>query len=249
MGYRGLVQEQARARELRSQGWKVQDIATELGVAKSSVSLWVRDVEFVVPPARRRYDVRRVPNKLQRAKQAEIDELLEAGRRSIGRMTEQEFLIAGTALYAGEGSKTPGEVRFSNSDPRMIHFFCAWFRHFFVPDELRLRFRVYLHEGLDLEETHRYWSALTGIPIEQFGKPYRAVADPSIRKTKHAHGCAYVGYCSTRTHREVMGLVHALLSCDAFPSGVAQPAEQGTVNAKAVGSSPTPGASPKAPSS
>ena len=36
-------------------------------------------------------------------------------------------------------------------------------------------------------------------------------------------------------------LVRALLTCD-LPSGVAQPAEQGIVNPKVVGSSPTPGA-------
>ena len=47
MGYRGLVAEQNRARDLRAEAWTLQAIADELGVAKSSVSLWVRDVEFV----------------------------------------------------------------------------------------------------------------------------------------------------------------------------------------------------------
>jgi transcriptional regulator with XRE-family HTH domain len=45
MGYGGKVVEQQRARELRAQAWALQDIATELGVSKSSVSLWVRDVD------------------------------------------------------------------------------------------------------------------------------------------------------------------------------------------------------------
>ena len=48
MGYGGKVVEQQRARELRAQAWTRQDIATELGVSKSSVSLWVRDVDFFV---------------------------------------------------------------------------------------------------------------------------------------------------------------------------------------------------------
>ncbi|MGZ4705746.1 MAG: hypothetical protein ACXWCM_12830 [Acidimicrobiales bacterium] len=191
MGYRGLVAEQNRARDLRAESWTLQEIATELGVAKSSVSLWVRDVDFVPKP--RSAARRRPPNALQRRKQAEIDELLAEGRDRIGRLTEQEFLVAGTALYAGEGSKTDGEVRFSNSVPRMIQFFCTWLRSFFEVDERRLRMRMYLHEGLDLEATNAFWSSLTGIPVEQYRRPYRAVPDPSIRIAKHEHGCPMVG--------------------------------------------------------
>jgi len=44
MGYRGKVTEQERARDLRAQGWTYAEICDELGVARSSVSLWVRDV-------------------------------------------------------------------------------------------------------------------------------------------------------------------------------------------------------------
>ena len=240
MGYRGKVDEQNRARDLRAQAWTLEEIAAALGVAKSSVSLWVRDVSF--EPRPRRTARRRAPNKLQVAKQAEIDELLAEGRRRIAALSEQELLVAGAALYAGEGSKTPGEVRFTNSDPAMMRFFCMWLRHFFTIDEARLRFRLYLHEGLDLEAANEHWSQVTGVPLHQFRKPYRAVADPSIRNTEHANGCGSVGYTCTRTHRAVMGLVQALLISAALPSGVAQLAERRTVNAIVVGSSPTPGA-------
>ncbi|MGH9245766.1 MAG: helix-turn-helix domain-containing protein, partial [Acidimicrobiales bacterium] len=44
MGYRGKVTEQERARELRAAGWTYNEICAELGVCKSSVSLWVRDI-------------------------------------------------------------------------------------------------------------------------------------------------------------------------------------------------------------
>ena len=60
----------------------------------------------------------------------------------------------------------------------MILFFCCWLRRFFEIDESRLRVRLYPHEGLDLAATIAYWSALTGIPPSQFGKPDRAVAGP-----------------------------------------------------------------------
>lgn len=209
VGYRGKVAEQERARELRAQSWTLQEIADELGVGKGSVSVWVRDVEF--EPRPRSAARSRGPSALQRRKAAEVAELLDEGRRRIGALSERDFLVAGAALYAGEGAKRDGSLVFANSDPRMIGFFCAWMRHFFEVDESRWRLRLYLHEGLDLDGANTFWTAVTGIPVEQFNRPYRAVPDPSIRRSKHPMGCPSVRYSCSRTHRLVMGLVHALL--------------------------------------
>jgi len=214
MGYRGKLAERQQARLLRGAGLPLAEIAA-LGVSKSSVSVWVRDVEFepLPGPVRGR---RRAPNALQRRRQAEIDRLLAEGRARIGRLSEREFLVAGVALYAGEGSKEDRRVRFVNSDPRMV-IFCSWLRHFYQIDAARLRLTLYLHQGLDLAAAMRYWSALTGVPPSQFGKPYRAIPDPSIRHSKHVHGCVTVSYSCSVTHRSVMGLVNALLSDSAIP--------------------------------
>ena len=214
MGYRGKLAARQQARQLRRTGLPLAEIAARLGVAKSSVSLWVRDVEFT-PIPRVTVGRRRAPNALERRKQAEIERLIEEGRARIGRLSEREFLVAGVALYAGEGSKTDGEVRFANTDPQMVAFFCAWLRRFFEIDESRLRIRLYLHEGLDLAAAVAFWSAVTGVPPAQFGKPYRAVPNASIRHTKHVNGCISVSYGCSRTHRGIMGLVKALLGIHA----------------------------------
>lgn len=102
VGYRGKVTEREAARDLRARGWTMDAIAAELGVSKSSVSLWTRDVPFEARPARTGAR-RRGPNVLQRRKAAEIAELMEAGRQRIGELSEREFLVAGLLLYAGEG--------------------------------------------------------------------------------------------------------------------------------------------------
>ncbi len=167
MGYRGKTVEQERAKELRADAWTLREIAAELGVATSSVSLWVRDVQF--EPRPRRGARRRGPNALQRRKAAEIADLREEGRRRLAGLTDRELLVAGTALYAGEGDKRGGMVSFVNSDPRMIVFFLGWLRLFFEIDESRLRARLYLHEGLDLDGALGFWSELTGILPASFG--------------------------------------------------------------------------------
>ena len=144
VGYRGKLAEREEARRLRALGRTMPDIARDLGVSRSSVSLWTRDIAVARRP--RRPSAPRTPNVLERRKQAEIAELLEAGRSRIGSLSERDLLVAGTALYAGEGSKSDGKVKFANSDARMVALFCAWLRRFFSIDESRLRLTVYLHE-------------------------------------------------------------------------------------------------------
>ena len=58
------------------------------------------------------------------------------------------------------------------------------------------------------------------MPRDQFRAPYRAGADPTIRRERHVHGCVYVRYDCAPAHRAVMGLVRALLrSGGTFPGG------------------------------
>jgi transcriptional regulator with XRE-family HTH domain len=219
MGYRGKIDEQNRARDLRAEGWPYNDIAAELGVSKSSVSLWCRGVEIdeaawaARASANRNFGARnRRPNRLQLAKAAEIEACRQLARSWVAEVSGRDRFIAGIALYAGEGAKTEGAVKFANSDPRMILAFVTWLREFFQIDESRLRLRLYLHQGLDLSAANRFWSSITGIPEDQFGMPYRAVADPSIRRAKHPMGCPSVIYSCSRTLRTILGLQEALLS-------------------------------------
>ena len=226
MGYRGKVVEQGRARERRAQGWTYDEISAELGVSKSSVSLWCRDVEIPAELRRaRRLPARTGPNRLQRAKAEQIVRLQAEAAAAVGALSERDLFIAGIALYAGEGFKTGGAAGFANNDPRMVLAFVTWLRAFFEIDESRLRLRLYLHEGLDLDAASRFWSELTGIPLDQFGAPYRAANDPTRRRSKHLMGCPSIRYSCVRTHRMILGLTDALLHSLA-PSGVAQPAER-----------------------
>jgi transposase len=107
MGYRGKLAERQQARQLRRTGLPLAEIAGRLGVSKSSVSLWVRDVAFepLPRPVRGR---RRAPNALQRRRQAEIERLVAEGRARIGRLSEREFLVAGSRCTSGKGASATG---------------------------------------------------------------------------------------------------------------------------------------------
>lgn len=211
MGNRGHVEKQERARELRAQAWTLAAIAAELDCAKSSASLWTRGVDFTPKPRSRGHSSQR-PHPLHLQKLAEIEECRLWAAEQIGDMSDRDLLMAGIGLYAGDGAKTGNEVRFANSNARLVALHCTWLRRFFEPDESRLRVSLYLHRGLDLDAANEFWASVTGIPTDQFYKPYRAEPDVGIRHNKHEHGCAHIRYASVRTLRKVQGLIEALVS-------------------------------------
>jgi hypothetical protein len=91
VGYRGKVGERERTRGLGAQAWTISEIVAELGVSRSSVSVWVRGADFdeatraARAGANRRLGARkRGPDRLQLRKQAEFDRLLAEGVERIG---------------------------------------------------------------------------------------------------------------------------------------------------------------------
>jgi hypothetical protein len=216
MGYAGKWVERERARELRAQSWTLLDIATEVGVSKSSVSLWVRDVPFDLRPRNRGHSSHK-PHPLTVKKQAEIERCRVEAAEFVGEMSERDLTMFCLGLYAGEGGKTQGAVSFANTNPIYLAAFACWLRRTFEVDLARVRVKLYLHEGLDLEAATGHWSRLLDVPQAQFGKAYRAVADPTRRTAKHVNGCATLVYSCTTTHRRVMAMVAAVASPFANP--------------------------------
>ena len=211
MGHAGKVEEQIRARELRSEAWTLREIAEELGVSKSSASLWCRDVEFIPKPRNRGHSGHK-PHPLHVRKLEEIEHCRVEAEQLIGALSERDLLMFCLALYAGEGSKTEGSVIFANSDPLLIAVFISWLRSFFMVDEGRLRMKIYLHSDLDLAESTKFWSEVSKIPVEQFRTPYRVKVGPTRRTNRHVNGCATVSYNCSLTHRRVMAMIAAISS-------------------------------------
>ena len=99
-------------------------------------------------------------------------------------------------------------------------------------------------EGLDLDEAERFWRTLLAIPASQFRKPYREVADPSIRRSKHPMGCPSV---ETRRPRFRRSWACARLLTSRLPFRGSSAGRARTVKPVVAGSSPTPGALLTAP--
>lgn len=170
MGNGGKHIERHRARELRAEAWTLQEIADELGVSKGSVSVWVRDVEFV-PKPRNRGHASHEPHPLHVRKLAEIERCRVEADALIGRLSSRDLTMFCLALYAGEGSKTEGAVKIANTNPTLSRVFLAWLRDVFDIDETRLRVTLYLHRDLDLEQANEFWSAALSVPMRSSPSP------------------------------------------------------------------------------
>lgn len=216
MGCRGKVEERQRARELRARSWTLQEIAIELGVSKGSVSTWVRDVEFDPRPRNRGHPAGpKHPMRLR--KEAELERCRVEAEEWVGELSDRDLAMFCLGLYAGEGAKRDGSVSMANTNPTYLRAILAWLRQAFDIDETRLRGRIYLHQGLDIDQATEFWSQALGIPEICFHRPYRAVADSSIRSRKHEMGCATVVYSDSLLHRRVMARVRAITSTFDLP--------------------------------
>jgi transposase len=213
----------ARARELRAEGRTYNEIAAALGVSKSSISLWVRDLPC---PGRLTYGESRRRNaealtaywntkRLERA--ASRAATVATAASEIGALKDREVLIAGAIAYWCEGTKnkdapSKDRVVFINSDPRLILFYLRFLTVAGVSPD-RLIARVSIHESADVDRAQQFWLALTGLDPEQFRRPTLKRHNPkTVRKNSgdSYHGCLTITVRrSAELYRQIEGWVAA----------------------------------------
>ena len=221
----------ANARELRTQGLDYEDIATALSVAKSSVSLWVRDLPR---PARLSYaecrkrsaeGARRYWAAERPAREARRAAAREATAAQIGELTDREMLIAGAIAYWCEGSKNkPGpwndQVIFTNTDPGLIRFFLRFLEAIGTPWE-DITFRICIHESADVESAQRFWLEVTDASPDQFRSPTLKRHNPkTVRKNvgEGYHGCLRIAVRrSSDLYHKIEGWAEAIMGPKVTP--------------------------------
>ena len=212
----------AEARRLRGEGLSYDQIAKRLGVSKSSVSLWVRDLPrppHLSPEESRKRSAEGVRRYWKR-EYAHRDELRAAVGRQIGELTDRETLIAGAIAYWCEGSKTKpwrtagAKVTFINSDPGLIRFFLHFLDVAGI-DRADLIFRVHIHESANVAGAEGFWAELTGAPEDQFRRTTLKHHNPkTVRKNtgEDYHGCLMIRVRrSGEFYRRIEGWVSGIL--------------------------------------
>jgi hypothetical protein len=200
VGHKQAIKDNVRS--LRLQGVSLDQIKERTGISKSTISTWIRDIilskeqqkilrnntQTALQEGRKR--VQGI-NKKQRL--LIENELLTSGKDEVGGLNKRELLIAGIALYWGEGFKNRHEHRlgFCNSDPSMIKFYLHWLDEALEVKKEDLVARLTLNDSYTDKEAEikQYWSQLTNIPLSQFTKTfYQRAQWKRVYNTDNYHG-------------------------------------------------------------
>jgi transcriptional regulator with XRE-family HTH domain len=167
--------ERIRARELRAQGKSIKEIQQELGVSRSSVSLWVRDVRLTTEQQSALIDrIRLGPARAGVVSAARARER-RAGYQERGRIRARSgspLYAAGCMLYWAEGGKRRNSVLLTNADPAVLAFFARFLRdEFAVADDAMSVYCNLFADHLERQrEIEQFWLDTLQLPATALRK-------------------------------------------------------------------------------
>lgn len=193
-----------QARRMRAAGCTYDEIAQQLPVSKSSLSLWLHGQPG---PGRKPYNHAEHLKKIQplgAKARKERAAAVRAGLRTAAAaqlkgVSSDALLVAGAVLYWAEGAKDKpwrrnGCVVFINSDPEVLETFLAWLDLVGVSDSDR-RYRLQIHESCDVADHEQWWADRLGISRSSFGKATLKRHNPKTVRYNTGdsyHGCLIV---------------------------------------------------------
>ena len=121
-------QDREKALELRKQQLSYSQIKAIVGVSKSTLSVWLKDI----PLSRERINELRAQSEvriekfretMQAKRQRRLSSVYENQKERLLPLSRKEIFVAGLFLYLGEGAKTKTETSLSNTNPETMRFF------------------------------------------------------------------------------------------------------------------------------
>ena len=194
--------EREQAIILRRQGLSYREIRAQIPVAKSTLSLWLRQVGLA-KTQRQRLTERRLAAGRRGAQKlhtqcvrrvATIHD--EAVREASSLLHAGDLMWAvGTTLYWAEGTKTKpwrsgARFHFTNTDVAMILLVRRWLRTCCGVQDSDIMFDLYIHETADVDSARAHWMKQLSIPPERL-RTYFKRHNPA--PGRHNVGKAYYG--------------------------------------------------------
>ncbi|MGS2614148.1 helix-turn-helix domain-containing protein [Micromonospora sp. LZ34] len=215
----------AEAVELRGLGRSVNDIASQLGVAKSTAYQWVKHLPLDPDEKvaeRRRADVARMTQARWAAHREARDAAQAVARQraadTVGTLDERDLLLLGAAIYWCEGTKSKpwrrdDRVQFINSDVRLLRLFLRFLEISGV-DRGVPTYRVSIHESADVVAAQQWWARALDLPAERFRRAtLKAHRPTTVRRNTQGdyHGCLIIDVPQSRElYWRIEGLVAGL---------------------------------------
>lgn len=204
-------------RQLRAEGYSINRIAALTGMAKSSVSLLVRDVPltaeqeaaFAGASHRKRAlgHLRWSESCRQRRREAQLM------GRALAELNDPSY-TAGVMLYWAEGSKGRNSAKIANSDPDLLRMWLDWLEEWGNLDRAAAALSVncFTDNGLSVEEVEDWWLEKLRLPRSSLRKTIVNVPSRASRG-KHKillHGTAHLWVNSTFLVQSIYGAIQEI---------------------------------------
>lgn len=166
---------------LRLRGFTYGQIRRELGVSKSTLSDWLRNLPLALEQQELLARNKALSRDASREKFIEtfktkrlnrLKDIYKIQVKQLLPLNEKELFIAGLFLYWGEGEKRRGRVSLSNTDPRIIKFYLHWLFQILKVPRSKVIARLHLYKDMDINNSVKFWSDTLDLPLNQFRKPY-----------------------------------------------------------------------------
>jgi hypothetical protein len=198
---KALVHHKGQAIALRKKGLSYNDILKQVPVARSSLSLWLKDLpltknEKLVLRDRLDKNISRGrikaasvlrSNRLQREK-----DLLPIAQAEFEKYACDPLFQLGIGLYWAEGAKSSGGVMFTNSDIEMVEVMLKWFENFTTYTRNSLRYRLYIHKPYAHENCEQQWADGLQVPRSAFTPTSYKPTSKGIKIRANYIGCMRV---------------------------------------------------------
>jgi len=217
------IKEKEKAINLREEGYSYSEILKEIFVAKSTLSLWLRNVGLSKKQKQRLTEKKLMSMKrgweARRDERIKITEKIKNKAKSdIKRISKRELWLMGIMLYWAEGAKEKKwnvsvNLKFSNSDPLIIKLYIKWLKKICLVSSKDIVYELYIHDTADWKKAKKYWSRIINIPSYEL----RIYFKHNKRKTKRGNiGSGYNGIIMVRVkksvnlNRKVQGWIEAI---------------------------------------
>jgi hypothetical protein len=168
------------ALKMRADGKSYKTISREMGVPKSTLCEWFKDLEWSSAIKAKLQVQNRNESRERFIQIGTANSIRWANYREAQRVQAlEEFELykscplfsAGVMLYWGEGTKAQkSTVRICNTDARMLAVFISFAVQFLHIEKSRIKLALLLYPDLDDNVSKYYWSEALGIPLDQFYK-------------------------------------------------------------------------------
>ena len=206
----------------REQGYSYNEISEQIGVSKSTLSAWLKNIALTFEQEQR------IQQRIEENQTAFVAAARKINKERYRKAREQAYQqgediaslipdnnavheLALAMLYLGEGDKTGNRVQIANTDPAVLSYFLWAVEVLYDIGRTEMSLRLNLIEAARSLESEmiEWWAGVLGCAVDQFQKTQFDGRSKSTHITEDYRGVCTITYSDTYLFERLMGVYSA----------------------------------------